>query len=278
MVFTMINLVKAYLGAGFLFVSIVIINVFQTISLLVFPFSRKLFRSINRFFAKTWWSWCEWTVVKWCKVKISITGDEIPEKENAIIICNHQTMTDIPMLFTIAKKAKRLGDLKWFVKDSLKYAPGVGWGMLFLDCLFVKRNWHSDKDNIEATFKKFFKEDIPIWLMIFPEGTRFKKSKLERSHKIALRKGLPILNNVLLPRPKGFTSSVVGLKGHVSAVYDISINYFGSSPSLWELFKSSLKKVEVNIVRYPIESLPADEKDLSNWIVERFKEKDQFLA
>lgn len=45
-----------------------------------------------------------------------------------------------------------LGDMKWMVKDIIKYVPGVGWGMLFLDCIFVKRDWTTDKESIRKTF------------------------------------------------------------------------------------------------------------------------------
>ena len=77
-----------------------------------------------------------------------ISGDELPQTENAVVIANHQSMTDVQALFLLARKAGRLGDLKWFVKNSLKYVPGIGWGMVFLDCLFVKRDWTADRRRI----------------------------------------------------------------------------------------------------------------------------------
>ena len=46
-----------------------------------------------------------------------------------------------------------------------------------------------------------------IWLVIFPEGTRFdpqKSDKLERSQAYADSLGLPRLNHVLMPRTTGF--------------------------------------------------------------------------
>ncbi|MEC7181692.1 MAG: hypothetical protein VXW15_03200, partial [Bdellovibrionota bacterium] len=49
-------------------------------------------------------------------------------------------------------------------------------------------------------FKKFFDHDIPIWLMLFPEGTRFREDKLKKTKKITEKKKLPPLQHVLLPR------------------------------------------------------------------------------
>ena len=77
------------------------------------------------------------------------TGDEVPDRENVILVSNHQEMVDIPVLFSFAYAKRRLGDMKFFAKDIIKYVPGFGWGLLFLDCLFVKRNWTSDKEKID---------------------------------------------------------------------------------------------------------------------------------
>ena len=61
-------------------------------------------------------------------------------------------MADITFLMDFAYRKGRLGDMKWMVKDIIKYVPGVGWGMLFLDCIFVKRDWTTDKESIRKTF------------------------------------------------------------------------------------------------------------------------------
>ena len=84
--------------------------------------------------------------------QLEITGDPVPMRESAIIISNHQQMPDIVLLMTFALSKGRLGDLKFFVKYAIKFVPGIGWGMVFLDCLFVRRNWSADRASIEAAF------------------------------------------------------------------------------------------------------------------------------
>ena len=78
-----------------------------------------------------------------------VTGDAVPPRENAIVVANHQQMPDITFLMMWAREKDRLGDLKWVVKDVIKYVPGVGWGMAFIDCVFVKRDWTADRASIE---------------------------------------------------------------------------------------------------------------------------------
>ena len=276
---TFYSFFKAVLIFFIIFTPLLFINGLQVLSfLLVYPFSKKLFRKFNVSMAALWWGGCEWAVRNFSGIKIIQTGDKLPIEENVILISNHQGWGDIPILFKLAKEAKRIGNMKWFVKDGLKYLPAIGWGMSFLDCLFVKRNWQRDKEKIESTFKKFFDHDIPIWLMLFPEGTRFRKDKLERTQKIALKKKLPPLQHVLMPRVKGFSASVQGLRGHCGAVYDVTILYEGKAPSFLDLFLGKIKKVNLHVERFPLDKLGKDEEDIQSWVIDRFYLKNKMLS
>ncbi len=273
------SVLKASILFFIIFTPLLLINVFQVLSfLLLYPFSKKLFRGVNVAMAALWWGGCEWAVRNIGGIQIIQTGDNLPTEENVILISNHQGWGDIPILFKLAKEAKRIGNMKWFVKDGLKYLPAIGWGMSFLDCLFVKRNWQKDKEKIEATFKKFFDHDIPIWLMLFPEGTRFRKDKLEQTQKIAAKNNLPPLHHVLMPRVKGFSASVQGLRGHCGAVYDVTILYEGEAPSFVDLFLGKVKRVNLHVERFPLDKLGKKEEDIQSWIVDRFYLKNQMLS
>ena len=262
-----------------IFTPLLLINGLQVLAFLfLYPFSQKLFRQLNTALAGFWWGGCEWFVRNAGGVEIIQTGDDLPKEENVILISNHQGWGDIPILFKLAKEAKRIGNMKWFVKDGLKYLPAIGWGMSFLDCLFVKRNWQKDQKKIEATFKKFFDHDIPIWLMLFPEGTRFREDKLKKTKKITEKKKLPPLQHVLLPRVKGFSASVQGLKGHCQAVYDVTILYEGAAPSFLDLFRGKVKRVKLHVERFPLDRLGEEEKDIQKWIVDRFYLKNKMLS
>ena len=273
-----LGFVRAAILSTFYFSSLIGFNIIQTGSLLVKPFSRSAFRRVNRWCAGTWWGWCALGAEKLYEIDFVMTGDDVPVGENAILLLNHQEMTDIVVTFTLARAKKRVGDLKWFVKDILKYTPGVGWGMLFLDCLFIKRNWTNDRDKIHRVFEKILKYRVPLWVMLFAEGTRITPAKLERSRKYAVEKGhMKPLEHLLLPRTKGFVATTQALRGHLDAVYDVTIGYVDGVPTLWQWLAGQVKKVHVHVRRYGIEELPEQEEALTAWLVERYEEKDLIL-
>ena len=265
------------LFAGVLFPTLLVLNVAQTASLVLLPLSRDTFRRTNRFIANTWWSWCVLLARRLHGVQVLITGDDVAPGENAIVVANHQQMADIPVLFELAWRKHRLGDLKWYVKDALKYFPGIGWGMLFLDCLFIRRNWTEDKGYIDRVFSRILKDKVPVWVVSFAEGTRSTPSKLEGSREYARQKGLPELEHVLLPRTKGFVATFIALKDHVDAVYDVTIGYEGGFPTLAQWCKGYVPKAHLHIRRFPAEELPRSDSELAAWLIQRYREKDDLL-
>ncbi len=260
-----------------LFIILIGINFLQMLSLVFLLFSRKLFRKVNGSFASFWWGLSSWCLEKIQGVKIHFTGVDLPTQENSIIVVNHQVMSDVPALLALGRRKGRLADMKWFIKDIIKYVPGGGWGMLFLDNVFVKRDWHKDEKHIHATFKKFFEQNIPLWLTTFPEGTRFNRNKLLRSNHYAQQKGLPLNKYTLIPRTKGFVASVQGLRGHVKAVYDITIGFPEGIPSLLSLIMGKTRNIHLHIKRFEMSALPTTEADISNWLHGIFREKELLL-
>ncbi|HCC24271.1 MAG TPA: hypothetical protein DEP85_02000 [Holosporales bacterium] len=252
-------------------------NLAQMLSMVVRPFSLKIFRRINREIANFWWALCVIFSRKINKTEIIISGDTIPEKENAIVILNHQEITDIPVLLDFALTKKRLGDLKWFVKDPIKYMPGVGWGMWFLDCLFIKRDWMKDKHSIRKVFQNLRQHQVPLWVVSFVEGTRITPKKLKSSQEYAKNKGLAVLNHVLTPRTKGFVATLEGLKGHVTAVYDLTFCYGKNIPTTWQWIRGDVKKVHLHARRFLVKQLPQSPETLSQWLLQRFVEKDYLI-
>jgi len=261
----------------FLFPTLMLGNLLQMTSLIIRPFSLRYSSILNRWIANTWWGWCDSWVGIFYNTTVDISGDDIPNKENAIVLSNHQDMSDIPVIFRLARRKKRLGDLKWFVKDSLKYFPGVGWGMYFLDCLFIKRNWTSDKGLIKSVFASVLKNKIPLWVVTFAEGTRVKPHKIEASQKFAAKRNLPKLNHVLLPRTKGFVATCEGLGGHVDAVYDLTIGYETGVPTIFQWSKGYVKNVHLHVKRFSLNELPKDNQELSDWLINLYVEKDKLL-
>lgn len=263
---------------AFLFSSLIAFNSAQTASLAIKPVSRQGFRKFNRWAADTWWGWCVEAGELLYDVRLVVSGDDVPVRENAIVFANHQQMTDITFLMAYARTKDRLGDLKWFVKKAVKYVPGVGWGLSFLDCPFLERNWAEDRSSIERTFASLVRDRVPMWLITFPEGTRLTAEKLESSRAWAEKQGLPLPNHTLVPRTKGFVATVQALRTHATAVYDLTLGYEEGVPSLWQYIQGFARKAHLHVRRYPIDSLPSDDDGIARWLQERFREKEALLA
>jgi 1-acyl-sn-glycerol-3-phosphate acyltransferase len=253
------------------------INLIQLLSLVLLPFSRRAFRAVNRWCADTWWGLCVVGAERFNGSRVVFTGDDVPMREDALLIANHQQMPDITAIMKFCKTKDRLGDMKYFVKKQLKWVPGMGWGMQFLDCLFIDRDWASDREQIRRTFDRLVSGNVPVHLISFVEGTRFTMAKLEAAQAYAEKNGLPVPRHTLVPRSKGFAASVEGLRSHISAVYDLTIGYEDAVPNLWQYIKGLVKRIHVHVRRYPIEDLPQSADDLRQWLIDRWTEKNDLF-
>jgi 1-acyl-sn-glycerol-3-phosphate acyltransferase len=259
------------------FASLLAFNVAQTASLVLVPFSRRTFRRFNRWCANTWWGWCVAAAEKFNRTQIVITGEALPLDDNALIVSNHQQMPDILALMALAKSRDRLGDLKFFVKHALKWIPGLGWGMQFLNCPFLRRDWTRDRATIHRTFETLVRERISMWLVSFAEGTRATPDKIRKSAEWAMERGIDATRHVQIPRTKGFVATIEGLEDHLHAVYDVTIGYVEGVPTLWQLINGSVRRIHVHVRRFPATELPRPERDLQKWLLALYREKDRLL-
>ncbi len=268
---------KGSLAAAFFFHTVFIVNAVQFISLVFLPFSKNAFFKANQKIPAIWLSVAVWWAKNICGVQFIMTGDELKTDENAVIIVNHQSFADAVALFALVHKYGRLGDLSYFAKDSIKFWPGIGWGLRFVNCIFLKRNWDIDRARLDDTFSKITRNNLPFWFINFVEGTRLTPEKLERSRAYARRRGIFSPRHVLIPRTRGFTAAVEALRDRTGAVYDVAIGYEQSAPSLWRLMKGLVDRVHIHVHRFPLDELPKDAGGLSVWLIERFEDKDRLL-
>ena len=268
---------RAILTAIILLIPLVVINFLQLLSLALKPFSKAGFRNINRAFATFYWTGLVLVVRHILRVRIKWQCDKIVEHEDAILIANHQSAVDIIPLLALACHAHRVGDMKFFVKDVFKYIPGIGWGMIFLDFVFLKRRWMSDRRRIKANFERIHRENIPLWLNIFPEGTRFTALKMLDAQKTARHYKLASCDHVLVPFAKAFETSILALSNKVAAVYDVTIGYPAGIPTFWQLMSGDIQTIEMRVNRFPLGQLPSEALAIEQWLQERFWQKELCL-
>ncbi len=271
---------KIFIGISCLiavFLFALLINIIQFTTLLLLPLSKKIYRIINSKAIGAWWLFCVFILRKIVGIKLVVSGDMALDSRNGVVLANHQCWADICIVAFFACKNKMAGKQRWLIKDVLKYVPGIGWGLLFSESIFLKRNWHSDKNLVFNIFSKYIRENIPFWVMCFAEGTRRTQIKHARSMKYAERMGLTKTDHVMIPRKKGFVSAVNILRDKISFIVDITIAYPKIPKSIITFFCGECLTVYCHIRKFDIKELPYDEDKLGNWLIKLYVEKDGLL-
>lgn len=169
------------------------------------------------------------------QTKNGLLETDFPER--LIMISNHQLYTDWLYLWWIAYTSKMHGHVYIILRDSLKYIPFIGPGMMFYGFIFMARNWTKDKPRLQYRLQKLKgrhsgpmsgTQDLdPMWLMIYPEGTNLSANTRKRSAKWAAKQGISDLQHQLLPRSTGLQFCLQELKGTIDWVYDCTTAYEG---------------------------------------------------
>lgn len=91
-----------------------------------------------------------------------------------IFIANHCSQIDTCVIYNVVKR------FKWIAKQSVKYLPGVGIGMILAKHIFIKRsgkNHKTSKFDLYAQSNKAIQDGVPM--VIFPQGTRCIHKQLD---------------------------------------------------------------------------------------------------
>lgn len=157
--------------------------------------------------------------------------------ERLVMIANHQLYSDWLYLWWIAYTNRMHGHVYIILKESLKYVPIIGQGMMFYSFVFMARNWGRDKPRLQHRLQKLKGKHRgplsgthildPMWLLIFPEGTNLSANGRKTSKKWADKQGLQDFQHLLLPRTTGLQYCLQELKGTVDWIYDCTVAYEG---------------------------------------------------
>lgn len=139
--------------------------------------------------------------------KVNVTGrSNYDRSKNYIIISNHQSLLDIPLV-----KCLRM-DYKWVSKIENFKVPILGQSMQLAGYVSIKRG---DKESVIRMMEQSKKIlDKGESLFIFPEGTRSPDNSIRRFKTGAFRLALET-NTAILPVLINGTSDVLPRKGLV---------------------------------------------------------------
>ncbi len=152
--------------------------VVMTGSLLLIPFGFLLFILTQAFDRKAvvmnWYS----GVLSWWLIKgnigcrLTVEGTEnIEEGKAYVVIANHSTMLDIPMVHFIPKL-----NFRWVSKREVLFIPIFGWVLAMQRSITIRRGDAISARAMMAKATKVLNKGVSV--TVFPEGTRSKTGKI----------------------------------------------------------------------------------------------------
>ncbi|XP_044268403.1 1-acyl-sn-glycerol-3-phosphate acyltransferase delta-like [Tribolium madens] len=266
------------------FTSGVIVNLIQCFFYLTLrPFNRRLYRKLNWYFCFTIYSQLVFLGDWWSGSRIIFyvdreDFDKYFGKEHSYCVMNHTYEIDWLVGWMICDRLHMLGNCKAYAKKVVQYIPVLGWGWKCSEFVFLERSFDKDKRVIDTQVTELAEHPDPMWLLLFPEGTRFTPTKHKISLEFARQKNLPELKHHLLPRTKGFTASLPSMKGKVPAIYDNEICFNENDP-----YKPTIRNMlfgrpvtaHIYMRRIPLEDVPQTEREQEDFLREMFVRKDK---
>jgi len=236
--------------------------------------------------AESWIGLNSWMVDHLTDTRIVVEGmPETSIEGNYLVISNHQSWVDIPVLQKLFNR--KLPLLRFFLKSKLIMVPFLGLAWWALDFPFMKRYSRqmlarrpelAGRD-IEATRRACRKfADIPVSVMNFVEGTRFTPAR-------HAEQGSPHAH-LLKPRAGGVAFVIDAMGDSLDTLVDVTISYCGPAPGLPDLFANRVREIRVSVRTLPLSSVPGGgdystdgdyRARFQQWINALWCEKDETL-
>lgn len=245
------------------------------ITCIVHVFSPRLAILVGSFFA--YWAWSIFSCIFRVTTSISFP-DTLKPHENYLVISNHIGSFDFMIMNELAIPKGMLSNLKYLIKDAAIYIPVFGVGMKMSGFLYLKRNIEKDEERIVKYCDFIRRTNIPLWLIVYPEGSRFSEEKKIKSQEFCKKRNLPVLKNVLFPRTGGFRLLAQNFRGsQIKKVVDLTIFFdspSGKVPSLLDFLIGSVEGyARVNIEVTALEDIA----DFDDFVIKSFVKKDQII-
>jgi len=121
---------------------------------------------------------------------LTVTGNtSIDPRRPYVVVSNHQSMADIPLISTLP------WEMKWLAKEELFRVPWIGWMLRLAGDIRVDRKDARSGGQALQRAKHYLDQKCSV--MIFPEGTRSLDGRVRRfsegAFHLAVTSGTPIL-------------------------------------------------------------------------------------
>ncbi|XP_053314676.1 acyl-CoA:lysophosphatidylglycerol acyltransferase 1 [Spea bombifrons] len=244
------------------------------------------------------WGWTAgYTVVEWGDDVHTITEDE------AVMLVNHQATGDVcTLMMCLQDKGMVVRQMMWLMDHIFKYTNFGIVSLVHGDFFIRQGKAYRDqqlvllKDHLE----KYYRSRDRKWIILFPEGG-FLRKRRETSQTYAKKNNLPFLTHVTLPR-LGATQVILKTllsqqeNGTVTSgdmaftdrkpkglqwIIDTTIAYPDAKPMDIQTWILGYKRPSVTHVYYriyAIKDVPMETEALTDWLYQRFVEKEDLLS
>ncbi len=203
--------------------------------------------------------------------------------DSCVLISNHQSWTDLPVLLHVF--TGRIPFFRIFAKQEILWLPIIGTSLLSLDFPIMKRypkevlSAQPDKRgrDLETTRRMCRRyRSVPVSILIFSEGTRFRKKK-HRQQRSPYR-------HLLKPKIGGMAFAVNAMEGRIRKLLDVTIVYTPPGGDFLAFLRGRLKRVTIDVRQRAIPDTllngdylndPLYRTAFTTWVKELWMEKDR---
>ncbi len=280
-IFTVIML---SLNTVIVFIPVFIVGMFK---LIPYQPSQKICTHLLTFLCSRWIDFNTLFIKYSCNIKWHIENDlTYNYNQWYLVVSNHQSWLDIVVLQKMLHQ--KVPELKFFVKDQLKWIPVLGFTWWIFDHPFMKRfskeylKKHPEKkgQDLLATKRSCDKfKNMPVAIMNFIEGTRFTKEKHDKQNSP--------YKHLLKPKAGGAAYVLNSLGGKMHSIIDVTITYPDECSSLWDYVCGRVKHIGIYAreIKIPEAFLsmnyfddPVVKLEFQTWLNTLWAEKDALCA
>ncbi|XP_078505867.1 acyl-CoA:lysophosphatidylglycerol acyltransferase 1 [Lissotriton helveticus] len=244
------------------------------------------------------WGWTAgYTVVEW--------GDDIQAitEEEAVMLVNHQSTGDVcTLMMCLQDKGTVVRQMMWLMDHIFKFTNFGIVSLVHGDFFIRQGKAYRDQQLIllKDHLDRYYRNRNRKWIVLFPEGG-FLRKRRETSQRFAKKNNLPFITHVTLPRlgatqvilktlvaqqENGAASSGTANHAECSSkglqwVIDTTIGYPNADPmdiQTWILGYRQPMVTHVYYRIYPIKDVPLETEALTDWLYQRFVEKEDLLS
>ncbi|EYC29018.1 hypothetical protein Y032_0007g3547 [Ancylostoma ceylanicum] len=148
--------------------------------------------------------------------------------------------------------------------------------------IFLDRSFGTDRSRLDSMLDYYAKCGFNYQILLYPEGTDKCPLATERSRKFAEENELVHYEYVLHPRTTGFVHMIQNMRKakYIDHIYDVTIGFgdcIVQSEVDFAVHGVCPKDVHYQVRKLNIADLPKGDKELGEWLVELWKEKEEKL-